>query len=132
MKHLLKILVSLTCSFLILGLLFGIASSTGNAASPALVADAVRGALPLFVGVYILCQFGQTLFRALRARLLLKASLPKDQPVPGILRRSRPFSFSLGLPRSDAAFCVRKTGSVNSSAHSSRGCLLPAWKEFPP
>ena len=53
-------------------------------ASPALVANAVRGALPIFAAVYILCQFAQTLFRALRARLLLKASLLNGQKVPGI------------------------------------------------
>ena len=122
MKHLVKILVSLACSFLILGLLFGIASSTGNAASPALVADAVRGALPLFVGVYILCQFGQTLFRALRARLLLKASLPKDQPVPGILRLIL-VTFVRGAC---ADMLPARIGELSYVAMLNRGCSIPA------
>ena len=122
MKHLLKILVSLACSFLILGLLFGIASSTGNAASPALVADAVRGALPIFVAVYILCQFGQTLFRALRARLLLKASLPKDQPLPSIPRLIL-VTFVRGAC---ADMLPARIGELSYVAMLNRGCSIPA------
>ena len=121
MKHLVKILISLACSFLILGLLFGIASSTGKGASPALVADAVRGAIPLFVGVYILCQFAQTLFRALRARLLLKASLPNGQKVPGISRLIL-VTFVRGAC---ADMLPARIGELSYVAMLNRGCSIP-------
>ncbi len=122
MKHLVKILISLACSFLILGLLFGIASSTGKGASPALVADAVRGAIPLFVGIYILCQFAQTLFRALRARLLLKASLPDGQKVPGIFRLIL-VTFVRGAC---ADMLPARIGELSYVAMLNRGCSIPA------
>jgi uncharacterized membrane protein YbhN (UPF0104 family) len=122
MKHLVKILISLACSFLILGLLFGIASSTGKGASPALVADAVRGAIPLFVGVYILCQFAQTFFRALRARLLLKASLPTGQKVPGLFRLIL-VTFVRGAC---ADMLPARIGELSYVAMLNRGCSIPA------
>ena len=122
MKHLVKILISLACSFLILGLLFGIASSTGKGASPALVADAVRGAIPLFVGIYILCQFAQTYFRALRARLLLRASLPAGQKVPGIFRLIL-VTFVRGAC---ADMLPARIGELSYVAMLNRGCSIPA------
>ena len=122
MKHFLRIILSLSCSILILGLLFGIASSTGHAASPAVVASAVQGALPLFVAVYILCQFAQTLFRALRARLLLRASLPKDQPVPSIPRLIL-VTFVRGAC---ADMLPARIGELSYVAMLNRGCSIPA------
>ena len=122
MKHLVKILISLACSFLILGLLFGIASSTGKGASPALVTDAVRGAIPLFVAIYILCQFAQTFFRALRARLLLRASLPAGQKVPGIFRLIL-VTFVRGAC---ADMLPARIGELSYVAMLNRGCSIPA------
>ena len=122
MKHLVKILISIACSLLILGLLFGIASSTGKGASPALVADAVRGAIPLFVAVYILCQFAQTLFRAIRARLLLSASLPKGQKAPGIFRLIL-VTFVRGAC---ADMLPARIGELSYVAMLNRGCSVPA------
>ena len=121
-KHILRLILSLACSLLILGLLFGVAGSTGNAASPAVVVGAVRGALPVFVAIYILCQFGQTLFRALRARLLLRASLPKDQPVPSIPRLIL-VTFVRGAC---ADMLPARIGELSYVAMLNRGCSIPA------
>ena len=61
------------------------------------------------------------------------AALPVNPRLtPGMLFRSRPFRVSLGLPGFAGGLGVRNTVSVNSLAHSSRGCLPPGAVRMPP
>ena len=84
MKFLFKVFLSLGCSALIVGLLFGLSGAAGKDVSPAIIVCAVKGALAIFVAIYVACQVLQTLFRALRAKMLLAASMPPGTKIPGL------------------------------------------------
>ncbi len=122
MKHLNKLILSFACSVVIVGLLFGLARAGGGDVSPARIAEAIRGALPFFVAVYLLCQFAQTLFRALRARLLLAASLPQDATLPGL-----PLIVLVTFVRGACADMLpARIGELSYVAMLNRGCRVPA------
>ena len=121
MKHAAKLLLSFTCSALLVGLLLGLARAGGGDASPARIAAAVRGALPLFVAVYLLCQFAQTLFRSLRARLLLAASLRGRSQAPGLLHLVL-VTFVRGAC---ADMLPARIGELSYVAMLNKGCAIP-------
>ena len=75
MKHVHRLLLSAACSVFVLGLLLSLAGSLGAGVSPADVATGLRSALAAFVALYALCQLLQTLARARRSQVLLRASM---------------------------------------------------------
>ena len=83
-----RAMCTLAATVLVVSLLLGLVSSLGGAVEPSKVVLGVRKALPAFVAVYVLCQVVQTLFRAQRARVLLRASCPSGAEVPGLARMS--------------------------------------------
>lgn len=69
-RTLYRILLSIGASAILIGLLISLGGAGADGVSSAEIMTGVRGALPLFVIVYIVCQFFQTFFRAWRARVL--------------------------------------------------------------
>ena len=122
MKYLTRLLLSIACSALVVGLLFGLARAGGDGAAPARIVDAVRGALPVFVLGYVTCQFAQTFFRAFRARLLLKASLPQGQSLPSVMRLIL-VTFVRGAC---ADMLPARIGELSYVAMLNKGCAIPA------
>lgn len=122
MKYLCKILLSLGCSALIVGLLFGLSGAAGKDVSPATVVSAVKGALAVFVVVYVVCQVLQTLFRAIRARMLLAASMPDGGNVPGLFHMML-VTFVRGAC---ADMLPARIGELSYVAMLNKGCSVPA------
>ncbi len=122
MKYFVKIVLSLACTLLIFAFLLGLARVGGGEVSPARIVEALRNALPLFVAIYVIAQFAQTIFRALRARLLLKASLPENGQVPGL--------FHIVLVTFVRGACAdmlpARLGELSYVAMLNKGCDIPA------
>ncbi len=81
-----KLILSVSVSALVVSMLFMIVSKSGGNITPAKILDCLRNAAFPLVAVYGLCQIGQTLLRAVRNRLLLRAGMADDQKksVPGL------------------------------------------------
>ena len=122
MKTLTRLAVSAACSVLVLGLLLSLAGSLGADVSPSDVVAALRSAVAALVGVYALCQLVQALARAQRARVLLRASLPPDAPVPGLFRMLL-VTFVRGAC---ADMLPARIGELSYVAMLNRGCAVPA------
>ncbi len=134
MKTATRLLVSAACSVLVLGLLLSLAASLGADVNPGDIVAALRGAVPLLVGTYALCQLGQALARAQRARVLLRASLdgaengaaqqpePPRSRVPGLFRMLL-VTFVRGAC---ADMLPARIGELSYVAMLNRGCAVPA------
>ena len=122
MKTLTRLVVSAACSVLVLGLLLSLAGSLGADVSPSDVVAALRSAIPTLVAAYALCQLVQALARAQRARVLLRASLPPDAPVPGLFRMLL-VTFVRGAC---ADMLPARIGELSYVAMLNRGCAVPA------
>ena len=122
MKTLTRLVVSAACSVLVLGLLLSLAGSLGADVAPGDVVAALRSAVAALVGVYALCQLVQALARAQRARVLLRASLPPDAPVPGLFRMLL-VTFVRGAC---ADMLPARIGELSYVAMLNRGCAVPA------
>ena len=122
MKTLTRLVVSAACSVLVLGLLLSLAGSLGADVSPSDVVAALRSAIPTLVAAYALCQLVQALARAQRARVLLRASLPPDTPVPGLFRMLL-VTFVRGAC---ADMLPARIGELSYVAMLNRGCAVPA------
>ena len=122
MKTLTRLVVSAACSVLVLGLLLSLAGSLGADVSPSDVVAALRSAVAALVGVYALCQLVQALARAQRARVLLRASLPPEAPVPGLFRMLL-VTFVRGAC---ADMLPARIGELSYVAMLNRGCAVPA------
>lgn len=134
MKTATRLLVSAACSVLVLGLLLSLAASLGADVSPGDIVAALRGAIPALVGAYALCQLGQALARAQRARVLLRASLddaengaaqrpePPRSRVPGLFRMLL-VTFVRGAC---ADMLPARIGELSYVAMLNRGCAVPA------
>lgn len=85
-QTLLKALVSLGVSAAVFTLLFTMASQGAQGATPERILAALRNAAAGLVAAYALCQILQTLLRALRNRVLLRAGTTEDKraSVPGL------------------------------------------------
>ena len=122
MKTLTRLAVSAACSVLVLGMLLSLAGSLGADVSPSDVVAALRSAVAALVGVYALCQLVQALARAQRARVLLRASLPPEAPVPGLFRMLL-VTFVRGAC---ADMLPARIGELSYVAMLNRGCAVPA------
>ena len=122
MKTLTRLAVSAACSVLVLGLLLSLAGSLGADVAPGDVVAALRSAIPALVAAYALCQLVQALARAQRARVLLRASLPPDAPVPGLFRMLL-VTFVRGAC---ADMLPARIGELSYVAMLNRGCAVPA------
>lgn len=134
MKTATRLLVSAACSVLVLGLLLSLAASLGADVNPGDIVAALRGAIPALVGAYALCQLGQALARAQRARVLLRASLdgaengaaqrpePPRSRVPGLFRMLL-VTFVRGAC---ADMLPARIGELSYVAMLNRGCAVPA------
>ena len=122
MKTLTRLVVSAACSVLVLGLLLSLAGSLGADVSPSDVVAALRSAIPTLVAAYALCQLAQAFARAQRARILLRASLPPDTPVPGLFRMLL-VTFVRGAC---ADMLPARIGELSYVAMLNRGCAVPA------
>ena len=122
MKTLTRLVVSAACSVLVLGMLLSLAGSLGADVSPSDVVAALRSAVAALVGVYALCQLVQALARAQRARVLLRASLPPEAPVPGLFRMLL-VTFVRGAC---ADMLPARIGELSYVAMLNRGCAVPA------
>ena len=122
MKTLTRLVVSAACSVLVLGLLLSLAGSLGADVSPSDVVAALRSAIPTLVAAYALCQLVQAFARAQRARVLLRASLPPDAPVPGLFRMLL-VTFVRGAC---ADMLPARIGELSYVAMLNRGCAVPA------
>ena len=122
MKTLTRLVVSAACSVLVLGLLLSLAGSLGADVSPSDVVAALRSAIPTLVAAYALCQLVQAFARAQRARILLRASLPPDTPVPGLFRMLL-VTFVRGAC---ADMLPARIGELSYVAMLNRGCAVPA------
>ena len=122
MKTLTRLAVSAACSVLVLGLLLSLAGSLGADVSPSDVVAALRSAIPTLVAAYALCQLVQAFARAQRARILLRASLPPDTPVPGLFRMLL-VTFVRGAC---ADMLPARIGELSYVAMLNRGCAVPA------
>ena len=122
MKTLTRLVVSAACSVLVLGLLLSLAGSLGADVAPGDVVAALRSAVAALVGVYALCQLVQALARAQRARVLLRASLAPEAPVPGLFRMLL-VTFVRGAC---ADMLPARIGELSYVAMLNRGCAVPA------
>ncbi len=82
----LKLVLSIMISAFVVYLLSLMVSRSGGSITPAKILECLRNAVIPLVAVYGLCQIGQTLLRAVRNRVLLKAGMPADRKdsVPGL------------------------------------------------
>lgn len=120
-RALYRILLSIGASAILIGLLIGLGGARAGGVSSGEILTGVRGALPLFVGVYILCQFFQTFFRAWRARILLTASMENGKP-PSLWHISL-VTFVRGAC---ADMLPARLGELSYVAMLNKGCAVPA------
>ncbi len=81
-----KLILSLVVSVLVVFLLVMLVTKSGGSITPAKIFECLRNAALPLVAVYGLCQIVQTLLRAVRNRLLLRAGMAEDKKdsVPGL------------------------------------------------
>ncbi len=82
-NHLQRLILSMAVSMLALGLVFGLLADSHPDVSPAMLARALRHALPVFVALYFLAQLAQGAFRAWRASVLIRSG-SADGQAPGV------------------------------------------------
>lgn len=120
-RTLYRILLSIGASAILIGLLISLGGAGAGGVSSAEVLTGVRGALPLFVIVYIVCQFFQTFFRAWRARVLLNASMSNGK-APSLWHM-----FLVTFVRGACADMLpARLGELSYVAMLNRGCAVPA------
>lgn len=83
-RHIFRLLISAVVSVFVLAVILRMLPAAGGEVSGTMVWDAVRQVSLAAVGLYFLCQLLQTLFRALRYRVLLKGD--GEAGVPGLGR----------------------------------------------
>lgn len=120
-RTLYRILLSIGASAILIGLLISLGGAGADGVSSAEIITGVRGALPLFVIVYIVCQFFQTFFRAWRARVLLNASMSNGK-APSLWHM-----FLVTFVRGACADMLpARLGELSYVAMLNRGCAVPA------
>ena len=122
MKYALRLLASLGCSALVVGLLVSIASHLGAGDTASDILAALRSASAAPVAAYAFCQLVQALARAQRARVLLRASLGPGARVPGPGRMLL-VTFVRGAC---ADMLPARLGELSYVAMLNRGCAVPA------
>ena len=122
MKNLFRIAVSMAVSALLVGLLFGLLSSTGGAVSPADIFRGLKQAIPAFVAVYVLAQIIQAVVRAQRSRVLLRASCGAAADIPGLFHMTL-VTFVRGAC---ADMLPARLGELSYVAMLNRGYSVPA------
>ena len=123
MKSIVKLLLSVSVSALIVGLLFKLLASTnGEGTASAGIVHGLRNAIPAFVAVYVLAQIVQATVRAQRSLVLLRASCGPDARLPGLFHMTL-VTFVRGAC---ADMLPARLGELSYVAMLNKGCAVPA------